>query len=67
MDALYDQNTYTKLITYKRLLFELKLLDNELNKHIETLTIQLNDMNDLLRNSQKYYYIIMLHLYHDNI
>lgn len=67
MDAPYDQNTHTKLIIYERLLFELKLLNDELNKHIESSSFQLNDMNNLLRNSQKYYYIIMLHLYQGNI
>lgn len=63
---IYD-DVQTLLITYERLLFEIKLLNDELNKHIETSISSMNDMNVLLQNSQKYYYIIMRHLYQDNI
>lgn len=73
MDIPHNKNTlirddiHTLLIMYERLLFELNLLNDELNKHIEISVSSMTDMNVLLQNSQKYYYIIMRHLYQDNI
>ena len=55
---ILELDLQTLLQIYERLTFELSILNDKYQKELQSTKSDLTDMRDMLKNSQKYYYVI---------
>jgi len=67
METTQQPEGYEDAIIYKRLIFEINVLRDELEKHSSANKAQMEILLKLLQNSRKYFYLISSYLYPLNI